>query len=81
MISSALRFAFDLLLLFIGYRTILIGINDGIVRRRIRSRWHRDGRKLSGNSAVWYGASTALIGIAVVVLSFWLAVSQYHKGI
>ena len=81
MVSSALRFAFDLMLFVIGYRTILIGINDGMIRRHISSRWHRDGHKLTGNSAMWYGAGTALIGVAVVALSLWLAVSQYRKGI
>jgi hypothetical protein len=73
MVSSALKFVFYLLLLWIGCRTILIGINQGMIRRRINSRLHRDRRALTGTVAVWYGASTALIGVAVAILALWLA--------
>jgi hypothetical protein len=76
MISSALEFVFYLVLLFIGCRTILIGINQGMIRHRISSRLHRDRRELTGNFAMWYGASTALIGVAVAALALWLALTR-----
>ena len=62
------------MVLLIGAHTILVGVRDGMVRGRIRSRWHRDRRELTGNSAVWAGASTTSVGVAVLGLGVWLAV-------
>jgi hypothetical protein len=81
MVSSALRFVFSLLLLWVGGRTILIGINDGMIRRRISSRLHRNGRALTGTFAVWYGASTALVGAAVAIFALWFAKSAMIQSV
>jgi hypothetical protein len=51
---------------------MIFGVRDGMIRGRIRSRWHRDGRELSGNAALWYGAITSIVGAMVVAAALWL---------
>jgi hypothetical protein len=72
---STLRLVFAILLFLVGCRTIVLGIRDGIVHRRIRSRWYRDRREITGNGALWYGATTSLVGCAVAGLAIWVALT------
>ena len=60
---------------FIGCRTMIIGVRDGILGGHIRSRWHRDGRMLTGSVAIWYGAATTLAGAVVTAASLWVVVT------
>jgi hypothetical protein len=73
---SVLQLAFAILLLFIGCRTSVIGLRDGVVRRRIRSRWYRDQREITGDSAFWYGATISLVGCGVAALAIWFALTR-----
>jgi hypothetical protein len=73
---SGLRLVFAVLLFLVGCRTIVIGIRDGMVRSRIRSRWYRDRREMTGNTAFWYGATTSLVGCAVIALAIWLGLTH-----
>ena len=68
------RVAVVLLLLVIGFVTLVSGVRDGIVRRRIRPRWWN--HDLIGTSALIFGGLRALVGIlcalgAVVIALSW----------
>jgi hypothetical protein len=76
MVLSVLRLIFAALLFWVGCRTIVIGFRDGMVRRRIPSRWYRDQREIAGNTAFWYGTTTSLVGCGVVGLAIWLALTR-----
>ena len=73
---SVLRLGFAMLILFVGCRTIVIGFRDGVLRRRIRSRWYRDQREITGSGAVWYGVTTSLVGCGVAALAIWIALTR-----
>ena len=55
-----------------GAYTLVIGVRDGLLRQRISSRLHRDGRELRGMSALLHGAATAIVGIAIAALAIWM---------
>jgi hypothetical protein len=56
----------------IGTYTLVVGVRDGLVRQRISSRLHRDGRELRGVPALIHGAATTIVGIAIAALAIWL---------
>jgi hypothetical protein len=60
--------------LLIGCHTVWVGLRDGVMRQRIRSRWHRDERELTGSAAIWSGASVAFLGALVIGLGLWMAI-------
>ncbi len=64
-------------MLFIGGRAMIVGVRDGMIRGRIRSRWPGDGRELSGNSALWYGAITSIVGAIVVAAALWVILTPF----
>ncbi len=77
MLLFVFRLGFALLVFLIGCHSTLVGIRDGVVRGRIRSRWHRDRRELRGIAALWAGTITAITGVLVIALAIWQVVRAY----
>jgi len=67
-----MQMAFVAVIALIGTYTLLVGVRDGLLRQRISSRLHRDGRELRGMPALIHGAATTMVGIAIAVLAIWL---------
>jgi len=59
-----MRMAFVAVIALIGTYTLVVGVRDGLLRQRISSRLHLDGRELRGTSALIHGAATTIVGIA-----------------
>jgi hypothetical protein len=75
-VASTVRLAFVVVLLAIGVRAMFIGMRDGMARRRIRSRWPRERRELTGGAAIWYGAMTSIMGAVLAAAALWLLLAQ-----
>lgn len=56
----------------LGAYTFCIGVRDGLVRRRISSRLHRDGRELRGTAALLHGAATTAVGVVIAATAIWI---------
>jgi hypothetical protein len=69
---SFLRLAVVTALAAIGVYTVVIGVRDGVLRQRISSRLHRDGRELVGMPALLQGLATTIVGIAITALAVWI---------
>ena len=63
----------------IGAYTLLVGIRDGVVRQRISSRLHRDGRELRGAWAVLHGAATTTVGVGIIAVAIWMSLELLRK--
>ena len=69
-----MRLAFLAAIGLIGVYTLVVGVRDGLVRRRISSRVHRDGRELRGMPALIHGMAATFAGIAIAAVAIWLGV-------
>jgi len=59
----------------VGTYTLVVGVRDGLLRQRISSRLHRDGRELRGMPALIHGAATTIVGVAIAALAIWLGLA------
>jgi len=67
--------AFGAVMALIGTYTLVVGVRDGLLRQRISSRLHRDGRELRGMPALIHGAATTIVGVAIAALAIWLGLA------
>ena len=63
----------------IGVYTLFIGVRDGLVRQRISSRLHHDGRELRGTPALLHGMATTAIGFAIAAVAIWMGLEILRK--
>jgi hypothetical protein len=70
-----MRMAFVAVIALIGTYTFVVGVRDGLLRQRITSRLHLDGRELRGTPALIHGAATTIVGIAIAALAVWLGLA------
>jgi hypothetical protein len=64
----------------VGAYTFFIGVRDGLVRRRISSHVHRDGRELRGTAALLHGAATTAVGVVIAATAIWIGLEILRKA-
>ena len=75
LIVCLMGMAFGAVMALIGTYTLVVGVRDGLLRQRISSRLHRDGRELRGMPALIHGAATTIVGVAIAALAIWLGLA------
>ena len=75
LIVCLMRMAFVGVMALVGTYTLVVGVRDGLLRQRISSRLHRDGRELRGMPALIHGAATTIVGVAIAALAIWLGLA------
>ena len=62
-----------------GAYTFFIGVRDGLVRQRISSRLHRDGREPRGTAALLHGVATSAVGAVIAATAIWIGFEIVRK--
>ena len=75
LIVCLMGMAFGAVMALVGTYTLVVGVRDGLLRQRISSRLHRDGRELRGMPALIHGAATTIVGVAIATLAIWLGLA------
>ena len=79
MLILVAKLALVSLLALTGGYTVMVGVRDGMLRRRIGSRFHRDGRELRNAAAFLHGIFTSATGLATAGLAVWPGLKVFGR--